>query len=230
MNELRSPRGSLSTEGRSHPGMPRESMTDKSGNDNSPSTKGFRIRWPRLYDFANRLQFMGREEAFRNWTIEIARISRGESVLDVGCGTGNLTMAAKKQTGAEGEVHGIDAAREMIERASRKAGEKKLDISYQTGLIEELPFSDDAFDVALSSLMLHHLPKDLKRRGIAEIGRVLRPGGRFVAVDIDPPLMYNIEITFEALKANGFTAIQLGRTPFRTMFLRIHYLNATLER
>jgi ubiquinone/menaquinone biosynthesis C-methylase UbiE len=92
-------------------------------------------------------------------------------------------------------------------------------------LIEDIPFPDGRFDVVVSSLMLHHLPKDLKQQGIAEISRVLKPGGRFVAVDIDPPLLGNLRTVAEAMRANGFTVIRRGRTNFRTMFVPIHYLS-----
>jgi demethylmenaquinone methyltransferase/2-methoxy-6-polyprenyl-1,4-benzoquinol methylase/phosphoethanolamine N-methyltransferase len=175
----------------------------------------------------NRIHFLGREERFREWTVDLAEIEPGQTVLDVGCGTGNLTMAAKVRVGADGEVHGIDAAPEMIQEAERKAADKDLDIHYQVGLIEDIPLPDGRFDVVLSSLMLHHLPKDLKRRGIAEIARVLKPGGRFVAVDIDPALMGNLRTVTEAMEANGFVEMRRGRTGFRTLFIPMHYLSGT---
>lgn len=177
-----------------------------------------------------RVFFLGREHRFRKWTVGLAAIARGHSVLDVGCGTGNLTMAAKVRAGTAGEVHGIDASPEMIQEAGRKAAEKQLDIRYQVGLIEDIPFPDGKFDVVVSSLMLHHLPKDLKRRGIAEISRVLKPGGRFVAADFDPPLMGNLRTVEEAMRANGFTEIRRGRTMFGTILLRIHHLSGTAAR
>jgi ubiquinone/menaquinone biosynthesis C-methylase UbiE len=172
----------------------------------------------------NRFLFLGREHQFRERIVDLAAVTRGHTVLDVGCGTGNLTMVAKVRAGTDGKVYGIDAAPEMITKAERKAAEKQLDIRYQVGLIEDIPSPDNKFDVVVSSLMLHHLPKDLKRQGIAEISRVLRPGGRFVAVDLDPPFVGNLQIIVDAMRTNDFIEIRRGRTEFRTMFLLIHYV------
>ncbi|MDY7029933.1 MAG: class I SAM-dependent methyltransferase [Spirochaetota bacterium] len=196
----------------------------------TPTTRGILIRWPSWYDVMNRFLFLGRERQFRERTIDLAAITRGHTVLDVGCGTGNLTMAAKVRTGIDGEVFGIDPSPEMIQEAERKAAEDQLDISYRVGLIEDIPYPDGKFDVVVSSLMLHHLPKDLKRQGIAEISRVLKPGGRFVAVDIDPPLVGNLRIVEEAMRTNGFAGIRRGRTTFRVMFLLIHYVGGSAGR
>jgi demethylmenaquinone methyltransferase/2-methoxy-6-polyprenyl-1,4-benzoquinol methylase/phosphoethanolamine N-methyltransferase len=199
----------------------------RSAREAAPATKGVRIRWPRWYDALNRLHFLGREDQFREKTVEIAGIECGQSVLDVGCGTGNLTMAAKARAGAEGEVHGNDAAPEMIRQAERKAAEVQLDIRYKTALIEDIPYPDHTFNVVLSSLMLHHLPRDLKRKGIAEISRVLKPSGRFFAVDVDPPLMGNLRTVEEAMEANGFIDIRRDKMKFRTLWIPIHYLPGT---
>ena len=164
----------------------------------------------------NRFLFLGREHQFRERTVGLTAIMRGHTVLDVGCGTGNLTMAAKIRAGSDSEVYGIDAAPEMIQKAEQKTVEKQLNISYQVGLIEDIPFPDKKFDVVFSSLMLHHLPKDLKQKGIAEISRVLKPGGRFVAVDVDPPLMGSLRLVVEAMRTNDFTEIRQGRMDFRS--------------
>ncbi|HXG35524.1 MAG TPA: class I SAM-dependent methyltransferase, partial [Dehalococcoidia bacterium] len=92
-------------------------------------------------------------------------------------------LAAKRRAGS-GDVRGIDASPEMIAVARRKAAKQSAHVDFQVALIEQLPFPDGTFDVILSSLMLHHLPDELKRKGFAEVKRVLKPGGRLFAVDM----------------------------------------------
>lgn len=154
----------------------------------APRTRDGTIHWARFYDAVTGLLFLGREQAIREMTIELAQVELGDKVLDVGCGTGSLTIVAKAWAGSDGEVHGIDAAPEMIYVARRKAAQAGVDAAFQVGLIEDIPFPDSYFDVVLSSLMIHHLPDDdLKRKGFAEVHRVLKPGGRLLVVDFEPP-------------------------------------------
>jgi ubiquinone/menaquinone biosynthesis C-methylase UbiE len=70
-----------------------------------------------------------------------------------------------------------------LRRARSKAARRNLPIEFQIGVIEQLAFPDQTFDVVLSTLMMHHLPNSLKRQGLAEIARVLKPGGRLVIAD-----------------------------------------------
>ncbi len=160
---------------------------ESQASERAPRTSGRTIRyWARFYDSFSWLISLGKVPAIRRTAVELAGVSPGDKVLDVGCGTGSLVIAAKAKAGPDGEVHGIDAAPEMIEVARRKAAGKGVDVGFHVGLIEEIPFPDGHFDVALNTFVLHHLPHDLKRKGFAEIRRVLKPGGRFLAADFAP--------------------------------------------
>jgi len=148
----------------------------------APKTTGSVIRWARYYDLAAKLISFGRDKAMREKLLVLAAPTPAESALDVGCGTGTLAIALKEKAGT-GHAHGIDASPEMIEVAREKAANSGSEVDFQVALIEAIPFPDATFDLVTSSLMLHHLPDDLKRRGLVEIRRVLKPGGRFLAMD-----------------------------------------------
>lgn len=159
------------------------SRAHRAAGSSAPRTEGRTIRWARLYDLGTTLLSFGRASALRRKTVELASIAPGERILDVGCGPGRLAILAGTLAGAGGEVCGIDPAPEMIELARRKAARAGVRVRFDVGVIETLLHPDGYFDVVLSSLMLHHLPDELKRRGLSEVRRVLRPAGRFVAVD-----------------------------------------------
>jgi ubiquinone/menaquinone biosynthesis C-methylase UbiE len=125
---------------------------------------------------------LGRAGDLRRETIDLAGITDGETILDVGCGTGALTFAARNRAPSSA-IRGIDASPEMIDVARRKSKRKKAKILFELAAVESLPFPDREFDVVLSSLMLHHLPADVKRAGLLEVLRVLKPGGRLAVVD-----------------------------------------------
>ena len=74
-------------------------------------------------------------------------------------------------------------AAQMIEVARHKAVRKRAEVDFRVGVVEQLPYPDNSFDMVLSSLMMHHLPADLKPKALAEIRRVLKPNGRLVIVD-----------------------------------------------
>ena len=155
-------------------------------NEQAAQTEGSLIRWAPYYDLVTNLMTLGNARRLRRATVEHALIVPGDSVLDVGCGTGEVTLAAKARA-KHGTVYGIDPAPEMIAVARKKADRKRLEIDFRVGVIESLPLPDASIDVVTSSLMMHHLPEQLKVRGLAEVYRVLKPGGRLLIADFMRP-------------------------------------------
>src|SRR5262245_36781127 len=97
------------------------------------------------YDLVVWLFTHGRERAFRNKLLELARLVPGEAVLDLGCGTGTLAIAAKRRVGSSAVVCGIDASPEMIARAAAKARRADLDVIFTRAFAQTLPFPDAHF-------------------------------------------------------------------------------------
>jgi ubiquinone/menaquinone biosynthesis C-methylase UbiE len=186
--------------------------------ERSPQTHGTVIAWAWRYDLLVGLLTLGRERALRRMTADLARLQPGEAVLEVGCGTGSLALVAKRRVGEAGRVAGIDPAPQMIARAMGKATRHGLSIDFEVGVIERLPYPDRSFDVVLSSLMMHHLPDYLKREGLAEVARVLKPGGRLLVLDAVPPSGYRhdggIEDQPALMRDAGFVQIETGRVTF----------------
>jgi ubiquinone/menaquinone biosynthesis C-methylase UbiE len=146
------------------------------------TTAGRTIHWARLYDLGTGL-FGGRVRSLHRRVLELAAIAPGERVLDVGCGPGRLTLAAAIAAGSTGETVGIDPSPEMIALGTQKAKRTASSAAFRVAAIEAIPSPDDHFDVVLANLMLHHLPLELQRRGVAEVLRVLKPNGRFVVAE-----------------------------------------------
>lgn len=147
-----------------------------------PATEGMVIRWATFYNAAFGLILGSSEKR----VVELAQIKPGNKVLDAGCGPGSLSIRAKTMSGPTATVYGVDASPEMIELARQKAAKAGQPVNFQVGVIEAFPFEDNTFDVVLNRLVIHHLPGDLKRKGFAEMYRVLKPGGHCLVVDFDP--------------------------------------------
>jgi ubiquinone/menaquinone biosynthesis C-methylase UbiE len=137
--------------------------------------------------FCDTVLLRGRLRQLRRRTISLARIQPGDTVLDVGAGTGTLALEVQPRVGATGKVFGIDPGPQQVARARAKAAQRRRPVTFQMGVIEQLNFPDQSFDVVLSTIMFHHLPGDLKRQGLAEIARVLKPEGRLVIADFQRP-------------------------------------------
>ena len=125
-----------------------------------------------------------REATFKNALIEQAQIAPGHRVLDVGCGTGTLTLMVKHVAPAA-EVIGIDGDPKILAIARAKAGHAA--VQFDEGLATTRPDPDASFDRVLPSLVLHHLTTADKERSFTEMLRVLRPGGGLHIADWTKP-------------------------------------------
>ena len=155
------------------------------------ATTGRVLHAAQLYDLLAFVFTQGRERQLRDRMIQLARLATGDTALDIGCGTGTLAIAAKKRVGSAGAVFGIDASPAMVARGMRKSAKADIDVTFTNAVVEALPFPDGRFDVVLSTLMLHHLPRHARRQCTAEIRRVLKPGGRLLVVDFARPSAKN---------------------------------------
>ncbi len=133
-----------------------------------------------LYDPLQR--WVMRESKFKRHLVSQAQIQAGYRVLDLGCGTATLTILIK-QTQPGADVVGIDADPKVLEIGRAKVAKAGVDIVLDHGMAFQLPYPDQSFDRVLSSLVLHHLTTENKRRTLGEALRVLRPGGELHVAD-----------------------------------------------
>ena len=123
-----------------------------------------------------------RERTFKQRLLDQARLAAGLDVLDIGSGSGTLAVWAKQREPGL-RIRGLDGDPAIIGQAVRKAERAGLEIAFDEGLSYELPYEDASFDRILSSLFFHHLVLSDKERTIAEVTRVLRPGGELHVAD-----------------------------------------------
>ena len=189
------------------------------------------------YDSYMRMMTLGRERALREITVNSAQVKPGDCVLEVGCGTGTLTLAAKRQAGPSGKVFGIDIIPGMIELSQQKAAQANLDVNFQLGSIDDIPFSANQFDVVMCSFMIFHMSEMVRRKGIIEIYRVLRPQGRLLVLDLALPthplprviaraffggmLQHDLRELLPLMETYGFSDVEMTQVRFRVLGLSI---------
>ena len=141
------------------------------------------VKWlTPLYDPL--LKWVMREENFKRKLIQQANIQPGMKVLDLGCGTGTLTVMIKRAY-PEAEVTGLDGDPQVLDIAREKS--RDLSIQWDEGLASSLPYPDSVFQRVVTSLVIHHLVTDDKRRAFKEIYRVLKPPGELHLIDFGAP-------------------------------------------
>ncbi|OBB93576.1 SAM-dependent methyltransferase [Mycobacterium sp. 852002-30065_SCH5024008] len=154
------------------------------------------------YDLMSRLLGMKR---VHDALLAQAELDNCLRILEIGCGTGNLTIRAKRSH-PQLEVVGCDPDPRALDRAKRKAE----GIRFEQGYAERLPYADGEFDRVLSSLMLHHIGDDAKTAAAAEVFRVLRPGGRLHLVDIGGDMTDDHGLLARLIRRNHHAAGNLG--------------------
>lgn len=141
---------------------------------------------PLAYDGMCLTAFAGRRRAAYRRLVTIAGVRPGDTVLDIGCGTGALTRAAAHVAGPTGHVTGLDLSPEMVAYARRRALLRRgASTEFRVADAAELPLPDAAVDVVVSALAWHHLPE--REAAWAEALRVLRPGGRLLIAEFKAP-------------------------------------------
>jgi ubiquinone/menaquinone biosynthesis methyltransferase len=145
------------------------------------------------YDLNNRVHSFWQDQRWRKFAVRHAFVNPGDEVLDVACGTGDLTQAFART--AAKRVVGLDFTREMLDRAEVKkakaAGGSK--ITYLEGDAMALPFSNGSFDVVSIAFGIRNVTQPSK--SLAEAFRVLRPGGRLIVLEFDQPRIGRVQVS-----------------------------------
>jgi demethylmenaquinone methyltransferase / 2-methoxy-6-polyprenyl-1,4-benzoquinol methylase len=152
-------------------------------------------RIARVYDRMNSVMTAGMHHRWRERAVDLAGVAAGDRALDVATGTGDLAVALKRRLGPTGEVVGLDFSERMLELARRKAP----DVRFDAGNALELPYANGEFDAVTVGFGARNF-SDLGR-GLREMARVTRPGGRIVVLEITspqrPPLSWFFRLWFD---------------------------------
>lgn len=141
-----------------------------------------------IYDYLSPVMTLFQERRLSQEVIRLVELEGGGRVLDVGCGTGALTLAiaARLRQNTNALVFGIDAAPKMIARAKKKA-KGAPDVSFEVAAAQHLPYKDEFFDTVVSTFFFHHISFELKKKALNEVYRVLKKKGAALILDVDIP-------------------------------------------
>ena len=176
------------------------------------------IRWARIYDFGTGM--LGRRgKRLRATLADDLQLQPGDRVLDVGCGPGRLAIVFAERVAPTGSVDGIDAAVEMINRASSRPRRRGVTATFQVARAQDLPFADATFDAVACTLALHHVAEDQQHTAVEAMYRVLKPNGRLLIAEfhkgqrrrhVGPRWLRHsgvdmLDKAFQLVSASGFT-------------------------
>jgi demethylmenaquinone methyltransferase / 2-methoxy-6-polyprenyl-1,4-benzoquinol methylase len=138
-----------------------------------------------VYDLMNSAMTAGLHHQWRQRAVDRAEVGPGSDALDICCGTGDLALELRRRIGPDGRVVGSDFSEPMLELARRKSGEEGLPVEFGWADALDLPYRDASFDAVTIGFGARNLA-DLEK-GLSEMARVLRPGGRLVILEITRP-------------------------------------------
>ncbi len=178
-------------------GRPGPSPGARAGTMEEGQVRAMFDRISRFYDVMNSVMTAGLHHSWRRRAVELARLGPGDRALDVATGTGDLAVELARRVGPGGTVIGCDFSDSMLEQARAKAPQ----LTWEWANALELPYPDASFDAATVGFGARNF-SDLDR-GLAEMARVVRPGGRVVVLEITtptrPPLSTFFSIWFNRL-------------------------------
>ena len=162
------------------------SLPNRDSDDFAGQVRGMFDRIAGVYDVMNTAMTAGMHHRWRERAVAMAGLEPGGSALDVCCGTGDLALELARTVGPEGQVVGCDFAERMLDLARAKAERRGLSgVRFEWADALELPYGDASFDAATIGFGARNLA-DLDR-GLSELRRVVKPGGRLVILEITQP-------------------------------------------
>ena len=150
----------------------------------TPQAEKIRSMFARVasrYDHANQVLSFGVHHLWRKKLVKYSQVLTGDHVLDCATGTGDLAIEFKRVVGKLGRVVGTDFCVEMLGPAPQKAQAEGLEIQFEPADVTQLPYPDSSFDVASISFGIRNVENP--RQGLAEMARVLKPGGRVMVLE-----------------------------------------------
>ena len=164
----------------------------ESGTLEEPQVRAMFDRIAGVYDVMNSVMTAGLHHKWRSRAADLAQVSAGDAVLDVATGRGDLALELASRVGPGGSVIGSDFSTEMLARARIKAPQ----LRWEQANALELPYEDDSFDAVTVGFGARNF-SDLDR-GLSEMTRVARPGGRVVVLEITTPVKPPLSTFFSA--------------------------------
>jgi demethylmenaquinone methyltransferase/2-methoxy-6-polyprenyl-1,4-benzoquinol methylase len=137
------------------------------------------------YDRINTILSFGVHQRWRSQAVKLSDAKKGDHVLDCATGTGDLAIAFKEAVGNNGKVTGTDFCEAMLESAPEKAQNRKLDITFETADVLNLPYENNAFNIASIGFGIRNVDEPVQ--SLKEMARVVASGGRVVALEFGQP-------------------------------------------